>query len=183
MLRILNVLMVIFMAGVFSLAQNVPGSPANWRLNAQGKLQYSLNESTWENAEYAVDTRLNDLYFVNGKDGWAVGKNATLLHWDGEKWSEVLIFSTADLVSVFFQDAENGWTVGTNGTVLRWNGTSWNVEESPTSESLVKVKQSKAGNLHLTAYSGATFERINGQWQVQKASVSSGLSASLSQPE
>lgn len=183
MLRTLNVLVVIFMVSAFSWAQNASGFPAGWRLNEEGKLQYLLNGNTWENAEYTVDSRLNDLYFVSEKDGWAVGKNATLLHWDGEKWGEVLIFSSADLVSVFFQDSKNGWAVGANGTVLYWNGTSWNVEESPTSESLVKVKQSKIGNLQLTAYSGATFERINGQWQAQTVSASPVFSVSISQPE
>ena len=184
MLRFVTLWIAVFMVSAVSLAQNSENSSKIWRLNEEGKLQCSHNEGqTWGGADANVESRLNAFHFVNSNDGWAVGHNATVLHWDGEKWGEVLIFSTANLLSVYFQDAKNGWAAGSNGTLLFWDGTSWTEEVSPTTETLTNVKRTITGNLQITAQSGAIFEKENGQWKAHTAPIAPVHSASLSKLE
>lgn len=176
-----RLLFVIFMVSSLSWAQNGDSISKNWRLNEQGKLQYSVNERVeWKSAECNAEARLNAFHFVSPENGWAVGHNATVVRWDGEKWSEVLIFSTADLLSLFFQDADTGWAVGTQGTIMFWDGTSWNAEQSPTTETLTEIKRLANGMLQITSLTGITLERINGQWLMPVTPV---LSASINHPE
>lgn len=181
MRRTVQLLIVIFMVSTLSWAQNGDSVSRIWRLNEQGKLQYSVNEGLgFENAECNAEARLNAFYFVSPENGWAVGQNATVVHWDGEKWSEVLIFSTADLLSLFFQDVDTGWAVGTQGTIMFWDGTSWNAEQCPTTETLTEIKRSANGILQITSLTGVALERKNGQWLVPVTPV---LSVSINHPE
>lgn len=176
-----RLLIVICMVSTLSWAQNGDSISKIWRLNEQGKMQYSVNEGLgWESAECNAEARLNAFYFVNPENGWAVGQNATVVRWDGEMWSEVLIFSTANLLSLFFQDIDTGWAVGTQGTIMFWDGTSWMAEQSPTTETLTGIKRLANGNMQITALSGSTMERSNGQWLVSFTPV---LSASIDHPE
>lgn len=178
--KIVNLLIVFCLIGSLSWAQSSEITLKSWRLNEQGKLQFSVNEgATWEIAEYNAESRLYALYFLTPEEGWAVGQNATVVRWDGERWSEVLVFSSEDLLSVYLQDSQNGWAVGTHGTVLFWDGLSWNQEDSFTSETLSAIKRLPNGSLQLTALSGTTFERIHGKWQA----VAPVLSASMVRPQ
>ncbi|WP_428660551.1 WD40/YVTN/BNR-like repeat-containing protein [Runella sp.] len=182
--RIVKLAVALLLVSTFSWAQNTTNTAKKWRLNEQGKLQLSLNEgATWEMSEDNVEARLSAFQFLNADNGWAVGQNATILHWDGEKWSEVLIFSSANLLSVFLQDDKNGWAAGSGGTILHWDGTSWNAENSPTTETLVNIKSLSTGALQITTLNGTTFERVNAQWHTQNAPVAPTLSASLGNPE
>ncbi len=182
MQRIVKLLIISFLVSSFSWAQDT--AEKNWRLSSEGKLQHFVRDSgVWENTDCGVNVRMTAFHFVAENDGWAVGQNATLLHWDGEKWSEVLVFSSDNLLSVYFQDAKNGWVSGTNGTIIYWNGTGWNSEASPVSEALVNVKPSATGTVQITASNGAILERVGGQWQVHSTPVAPVLTASINSPE
>ncbi|AEI50815.1 WD40/YVTN/BNR-like repeat-containing protein [Runella slithyformis] len=176
MLKIESLLVVFCLACPLTWAQSNGSVLKSWRLNELGKLQSSINAgATWDNIDCPIESPLNAFYVLNSEEAWAVGQNATVLRWDGEKWSELLVFSTENLLSVYFQDAQNGWAVGTNGTILFWNGLSWNPEESPTTETLIGIKRIANGSVQLTALSGLSYERINGQWKAPAPILSASM--------
>jgi len=76
---------------------------------------------------------------VSASDGWAVGRNGTIVRWDGTDWSTVTSPTTAVLHSVFMVSASDGWAVGTYGTIIRWNGVAWSTVTSPTTQHLYSV--------------------------------------------
>jgi photosystem II stability/assembly factor-like uncharacterized protein len=77
---------------------------------------------------------LNGVDMVSATDGWVVGGNGTMLHWDGTRWQPVASPTTLSLNSVDMVSASDGWAVGGNGysqgVILRWNGEVW--QEAPT---------------------------------------------------
>jgi len=56
---------------------------------------------------------------INSADGWAVGSDGCIIHWDGKSWSNVTSptvawFSCVDMVS-----STDGWIAGADG-MYRW---------------------------------------------------------------
>jgi photosystem II stability/assembly factor-like uncharacterized protein len=79
-------------------------------------------------------SNLFSIHMVNTVNGWAVGENGTVIHWDGTQWTEVASSTMYVFYSVFMTSADDGWTVGGWGTLiphdativaLHWNGTQW----------------------------------------------------------
>jgi len=88
---------------------------------------------------------LNSVAAVSNSDGWAVGSKGHgpngvsygpfILHWDGNKWSQVPISGTMpfdDLESVIMVSANDAWAVGGGdwwgdsfGSTLHWDGNTW----------------------------------------------------------
>ncbi len=60
------------------------------------------------------DAQLNDVFFVDGRRGWAVGDRGTIWHTGngGEHWSLQPSGVACTLHAVWFVDAETGWAVG-----------------------------------------------------------------------
>jgi hypothetical protein len=68
---------------------------------------------------------LESVYMVSADDGWAVGWNGAIIHWNGTDWSNVASPTTQNLYEVFMVSASDGWAVGVFGTIIRWTGTVW----------------------------------------------------------
>jgi len=86
---------------------------------------------TWTQVSSPVTTMLNSVAMVSGNDGWAVGENGTMLHYDGNAWTSSSTTVTNTLSSVSMSSANNGWAVG-GDIVLRWNGASWESVPTPS---------------------------------------------------
>ena len=97
---------------------------------------------TWTEATHTKVNRLNDVYFENSADGWAVGTyddlnlNCCLYTSDGgaswTKQMEVLV-SGAELFGVHFRDEQVGTACGTDGAFLHTNSagtTGWSLNIS-----------------------------------------------------
>ena len=89
------------------------------------------------NAEGAVlnwtsptTAHLRSVYMVTDTNGWAVGYDGMIIHWDGTDWSNVTSPTMWPLTSVFMVSANDGWAVG--GHIIHWNGTEWSTVTSPT---------------------------------------------------
>ncbi len=76
---------------------------------------------------------------VSPTDGWAVGDNGTIIHWDGYAWSTVPSPTTQTLNAVSMVSATDGWAVGDGGTILHWDGHAWSRIPSPTADTLRDV--------------------------------------------
>jgi hypothetical protein len=59
---------------------------------------------------------------VSDDDGWAVGSDGSLLHWNGTRWEQASSPTEKFLNGVFLLDTDNGWAVGNDGTLLQWTG-------------------------------------------------------------
>jgi photosystem II stability/assembly factor-like uncharacterized protein len=80
---------------------------------------------------------INSLFFLNAKNGWAVGSPSTLMHYDGSSWKNQFITEKfSSLNSIFFLDEETGICVGYNGTILRYSNESWTKDFSGVSQNL-----------------------------------------------
>lgn len=96
-------------------------SPAGAQARPSG-----VENFTWENTASPVTANLNSVVMVSANDGWAVGENGTVLHYDGKNW---VVFSTSipettALFSVAMSSAQNGWILS-GDSLFRWNGTQW----------------------------------------------------------
>ena len=75
----------------------------------------------------------HDLYsvsMVTPADGWAVG-DQTILHWDGQSWSQVANPFPEDLTSVSAATPPDVWAVGAQD-ILYGNGRTWVRVPTPT---------------------------------------------------
>ena len=75
----------------------------------------------WNNitSPIPVDKHLFSVNIVNSIDGWAVGSDGCIIHWDGNSWSDVTSPTSAGLSCVDMVSSSDGWIVGADG-VYRW---------------------------------------------------------------
>jgi hypothetical protein len=85
----------------------------------------------------ATEESLHSVYFIDANNGWAVGDNGTILHWDGasSKWEvkdqKAGGKATAkSLQALSLIAANSGWAVGEKGTILYLdpNTKLWQIE-------------------------------------------------------
>lgn len=83
----------------------------------------------WENPGPQGNT-LRDLWGTDGQL-WAVGKNGTILHFDGETWRGQESTTFAHLGAVWGTTGNDIWAAGDSGTLLHFDGTEWKAMEPP----------------------------------------------------
>jgi hypothetical protein len=65
---------------------------------------------------------------ISDYEAWAVGQTGVVLHWDGQKWMQVLNPTSMNLYGVFMVNSSSGWAVGgsdTRGIILHYDGKNW----------------------------------------------------------
>jgi len=67
----------------------------------------------------ADNVNFQSIDMVNSTDGWAVGSDGIIIHWDGTSWSNVASPTGAWLSCVEMVSSTDGWIVGADG-VYRW---------------------------------------------------------------
>ncbi|HRH34909.1 MAG TPA: YCF48-related protein, partial [Catalimonadaceae bacterium] len=82
----------------------------------------------WQNPLPQGNT-LNDIFFIDGQTGWAVGRRGTIIKTTdgGVTWENKSEYSTKVLNAVHFIDLQKGIAVGTGGIVKRTTdgGETW----------------------------------------------------------
>ncbi|MEH6565349.1 MAG: YCF48-related protein [Halopseudomonas sp.] len=113
-------------------------------VGARGHIVYSDDQgSTWQQAAVPVRQLLTAVYFVDDKNGWAVGHDSLILHTSdsGATWAlqyrdpeldepvdpEGPSLLERPLMDVWFRDAKTGFAVGAYGIFLRTDdgGETW----------------------------------------------------------
>lgn len=100
---------------------------------------------TWNKAIVSgkSESKLNSIFFVNPRTGWAVGSNGKIYATAnaGKFWREQTSNINKDLTDVYFTSASEGWAVGDAGAILytRTAGSVWNAVESNARHKLEKV--------------------------------------------
>ena len=59
------------------------------------------------------------LDMITSNDGWAVGSDGCILHWDGKNWNNVASPTTVWLSCVDMVSSTDGWIAGADG-LYRW---------------------------------------------------------------
>ena len=74
---------------------------------------------------------LHSVFMVDADDGWAVGDNGAIIHWNGAQWSNTTSPTGDFLRSVYMVSSDDGWAVATYGAIIHWNGAQWDLVASP----------------------------------------------------
>lgn len=72
----------------------------------------------WTSQNSGVEVVLNDVYFTDNQNGWAVGNDGVIINTTdgGKTWTAQQSGVTSTLNAVYFVDANNGYAVGGAGT-------------------------------------------------------------------
>jgi photosystem II stability/assembly factor-like uncharacterized protein len=114
-----------------------------WIAGEQGTILYTEDGGdTWEAQESGTDKQIKSLFFVNERQGWAVGgegdspvrEKGIILHTDdgGKTWVEQQCEFDLTLNSVFFLNDKEGWIAGKEGVLLHTTdgGKKWERQKS-----------------------------------------------------
>lgn len=137
---------------------------------------------TWKQAKAPSQALLTGVYFVNDKQGWAVGHDETILRTvdGGATWERVHFAPDKQqpLLDVWFRDTDYGIAVGAYGSMLLTNdgGSNWtrqtfaprplagvmrkaaaDDEQAAADRHLNKIAYSATGKLYIAAEAGYLF--------------------------
>lgn len=151
----------------------------------RGHILYSDdNGKSWTQAKVPTRQMLTAVYFVDDKNGWAVGHDAQILSSvdGGATWTLQFedLQREAPLLDIWFKDASTGFAVGAYGALMttRDGGKNWedvsdrlDNEDQYHLNSIAAVKDSglfvvgEAGSMFRSADWGETWERLEGPYE------------------
>jgi hypothetical protein len=91
-----------------------------------------------------ISPTTKDLHAINGfvgMDAWAVGADATIIHWTGQEWQAGTNPAEPGITLHGVSEAavDDVWAVGDAGHALHWNGTTWTAASTGTTVNLNAV--------------------------------------------
>ena len=115
-----------------------------------------------------------------------VGREGTVLHYDGHAWSKRATPTTQDLWGVWGATPGDLWAVGGDGlaaghaTLLHWDGGAWAAEALPTLQKadvfqLLKVWGTSADDVYVVGQRGVVLHRKGGAWTEELVGASDDL--------
>ncbi|WP_095109772.1 YCF48-related protein [Pseudomonas sp. Irchel 3E20] len=151
----------------------------------RGHILYSDDQgTTWVQAKVPTRQLLTALFFVDDKNGWAVGHDAQVLATQdgGATWTRQFedVKRESPLLDVWFKDTHHGFAVGAYGAVLEttdggqhWEDVSDRLdnEDQYHLNAIAQVKDSglfivgEQGSMFRSADDGQTWERVEGPYQ------------------
>lgn len=72
-------------------------------------------------------TDLSSVYLTDETHGWAVGRNGTILKFDGINWVNSSSPTSQNLLDIYMIDSTNGWACGEGTAILKYDGSNWTV--------------------------------------------------------
>jgi hypothetical protein len=117
---------------------------------------------------------LTGLWGSASNNVFAVGTGGTILHYDGESWTNQPSGSTRHLTGVWGSSADNVFVVGGRDTVLQYDGSSWSTLDVPGYAINYCVWGTSASNVLVGGSSG--IRRFNGTTWDSILSVSGAAS-------
>lgn len=88
-----------------------------------------ISEATWKVQNNKFETSLNDVYFIDSQNGWAVGISELILHTSdgGNSWIVQHSNGVTFLYGIHFLDRYNGWVAGDGALVFHTidGGENW----------------------------------------------------------
>ncbi|MBU2260230.1 hypothetical protein KKC44_06550, partial [Patescibacteria group bacterium] len=84
-----------------------------------------LEDITINYAGEVTTQNLNAISTVSSSDIWAVGQNATIIHYDGNLWTSASTNISEDINGIDMLSTSDGWAVGDSGKILRFQNGNW----------------------------------------------------------
>ncbi len=140
----------------------------------------------WAPMTSNTDKTLRAIWGSSVTDVYAVGDQATMIHFDGTSWSKVTLPSLpagTNLTSIWGSSASRIFAVGAPAQVLQYNGSSWSVLATPIKATAMPVGVSGFGdevlvdtaNDGIWAFSSAGWSQVAGSTYITLAT--NGLAA------
>ncbi|NIT36007.1 MAG: hypothetical protein GTN49_05820 [candidate division Zixibacteria bacterium] len=98
----------------------------------------------WEKVYIPSVLWLSEVAFPTANEGWAVGANGVIVHYDGKNWSQVASPATSALYGIEFITPNDGWAVGHAGGIVHCDGSRWTKVASPSGSKWYDVSFVKA---------------------------------------
>ena len=167
--------LLILLAGLAAFT-TMAGAPANI---ARASSPFETNRPSdfaWREVPPVTSNVLTDVHMVSSTDGWVVGRNATLLRYNGTSWTPFPIATrVADewLVDIYMVSPTDGYIVGWgirsgDGTIYHWDGVSWTQQyEIPVNGGEPNRVHAVDANDVWVSGRGKIYRRQNqGQWAI-----------------
>ena len=101
----------------------------------------------WFYPKLTGDT-INRIWGVSENSLFAVGKNGTIIHYDGSFWSLMDCPFSNDLNAIWGTDENYIFVVGNEGLILYYNGQQWQSMPNPAHGNLVDIWGTSANNVY-----------------------------------
>jgi len=152
-------------------------------------LMMNFDGSEWSAVDLGVDVPLlNWVFGFSANDITAVGREGTIIHWDGAAWTVQTTPTVEDMWGVWGAAPDDLWAVGGRGreegqaTLLHFDGTDWTDVALPTLEranvfALFKVWGSSASNIYVVGQRGVVLHYDGSVWTEELVGASTDLIA------
>ncbi len=133
------------------------------------------NGKAWQQVASPTQATLTSLYFLDAKNGWAVGHDSVILKSTDGGASWRLVFSAPDLkkplLKVWFSDARHGFALGAYGLFLQTNdgGASWQQRTIVEGDKHLNALTAQAGGKLFIAGEAGLLLRSDDQGQTWQA--------------
>lgn len=137
-----------------------------WAVGGDGRADGQLTLLRRTNGAWApfavpepMRPRVNAFFKVWGTaadDVYVVGQRGTVMHFDGTEWTESLVGTSEDLISVWGTSPDRIAIVGgrNNGQIVTWNGTDWSYRSLAPLPGLNGVWMRDPDVIHVVGVSG-----------------------------
>jgi hypothetical protein len=118
------------------LAQNPVWKHDRYNTFIPGSVLLRYHDGQWRIASQSFPHQLWALTMRTADDGWAVGSDGAILHWNGVAWSQTLVTANPHssppfLYATAAPSASEVWVAGLGG-MLRWDGANWRAVDLAT---------------------------------------------------
>ncbi|MFH1532663.1 MAG: hypothetical protein ABIK09_18205 [Pseudomonadota bacterium] len=111
---------------------------------------------------------LEGLFGFDSEDVYAVGANATILHYDGDSWAPVDLGGdvpwSGRLYDIWGSDPFHVWAVGQSGKAVFFDGATWTLLQLPTSEALYSIWGSGPEDVWIVGKTGTLLHWDGNTW-------------------
>jgi len=119
------------------IAQNPLWKHDRYNTYIPGSALLRYHDGQWRIASPDVPHQLWALTMRTADDGWAVGSDGAIIHWNGVAWSQTLVSadphsSPPFLYAIAAPSASEAWAAGMDGAMLRWDGSTWRAVDLAT---------------------------------------------------
>jgi hypothetical protein len=144
------------------------------------------HNGTWEEVttELAPYPDLSVVSMVNAEEGWAMGKNGRILHYNSGRWQAYPSPTENGLGFITMVSVEEGWAMGANSTILHYQNGVWElVSEAKPYNRLTDVDWLDNGEGWAVG-SSTVLQYVAGEWQpVDIPPGTSALAIDMVSPE
>jgi photosystem II stability/assembly factor-like uncharacterized protein len=136
----------------------------NWTSSQAISNQSDDTSGVWHIFPSPTLEHLESIDMLSSNNGWAVGDNGVILHWDGSEW-QVVPSPTQEMLNAVVMLSENdGWIAGNNGVILQWDGMEWKIVPSPRAFFLMAIDMLSPADGWIVGMGGTLMHWDGGDW-------------------